>query len=124
MQVPYTVTSHFFTTHEKPNDKINISKYDNCLANFRFSVRCIFYRLQINVLTDVTNFISLFLMFHLTLHVSGLYWSIIRGVLICCYATIWLLSCLFTVRASLEVALSYSTDTRTVNKYDKRQMVA
>jgi hypothetical protein len=32
MQIPYTVSSHFLTTHEKPNDKINISKHDSCLA--------------------------------------------------------------------------------------------
>jgi hypothetical protein len=59
--------------------------------------------LQINVPTDATNFISLFLMFPLTLHVSGLYWPINRGVLSCCYATIWLLPCLLTVRTSVEV---------------------
>jgi hypothetical protein len=65
------------------------------------------YKLQINVPTDATNFISLFLMFPLTLHVLGLYWPIIRGVLSCCYATIWLLPCLLTVRASVEVALEH-----------------
>jgi hypothetical protein len=78
--------------------------------------------------TDATNFLSLFLMFPLTLHISGPYWPIIRGVLTCCYATIWFLSCLLAVRASVEVALSYdkatSTDARTANKHNKNQMVA
>jgi hypothetical protein len=60
--------------------------------------------LQINVPTDATKFISLFLMFPLTLHVSGLYWPIIRGVLPYSKAT--------------------STDARTVNKHGKSQMVA
>jgi hypothetical protein len=69
-------------------------------------------RLQINVPTDATNFISLFLMFSLTLHVSGLYWPIIRGLLSCCYAS---------VRGG---GLATSTDARTVNKHGKSQMVA
>jgi hypothetical protein len=56
------------------------------------------HRLQINIPTDATNYYPLFLMFPLTLHVSGLYWSIIRGVLSYCYATIWFLSCLLAVR--------------------------
>jgi hypothetical protein len=60
-------------------------------------------------------------MFPLTLHVSGLYWPIIMGVLSCCYATIWFLPCLLTVRVSVEAT---STDTRTVNKHSKSQMVA
>jgi hypothetical protein len=80
---------------------------------FRFSVPCIFYRLQINVPTDATNFISLFRMFPFTLQVSSLYWPIIRGVLSCCYATIWLLPCLLAVRASVEVALPYGRATST-----------
>jgi hypothetical protein len=86
--------------------------YQILVLNFRFSVPRIFYRLQINVPTDATNFISLFLMFPLNLHVSGLYWPIIRSVLSCCYATIWLLSCLLAVRASVEVALPYGQQTR------------
>jgi hypothetical protein len=77
----------------------------NVTLYFRFSVPCIFYRLQINVPTDATNFIYLFLMFLFTLHVSGLYWPIIRGVLSCCYATIWLLPGFLPVRASVEGGL-------------------
>jgi hypothetical protein len=37
--------------------------------------------------------LSLFRLFPLTLHVSGPYWPIIRGVLSCYYATIWFLQC-------------------------------
>jgi hypothetical protein len=78
--------------------------------------------------TDATNFIFLFHMFPLTLHVSGPYWPIIRGVLSCCYATIWFLAVLLTVRASVEVVLAYckttSTDARTINNTARNQMVA
>jgi hypothetical protein len=83
-----------------------LAKFHFILFHFRFSAPCIFYRLQINIPTDATNYYPLFLMFPLTLHVSGLYWPIIRGVLSCCYATIWLLPCLLAVRASVEGGLA------------------
>jgi hypothetical protein len=37
--------------------------------------------------------LSLFRLFSFTLNVSGPYWTIIRGVLSCYYATIWFLQC-------------------------------
>jgi hypothetical protein len=51
---------------------------------FRFSVPCIFYRLQVKF-PNRCNQIYIFIVYVLTLHVSGPHWPIIRGVLGCLF---------------------------------------
>jgi hypothetical protein len=46
---------------------------------------------------------SLFHISSLTLHVSDLHRPIIRGILSCCYATIWFMQCLLTVCVPCEL---------------------
>jgi hypothetical protein len=48
-------------------------------------------------------FLYLFHISSLSLHVSGLLRPIIRSILSCCYATIWFMQCLLTVRVPCEL---------------------
>jgi hypothetical protein len=63
------------------------------IINFRFSVPCIFYRSQIKV-PNRCNYVYIFIVYVLTLHVSGSLLAHHQGCLgLLVHAAIWLMQC-------------------------------